>query len=213
MKRILVLVLTLVCLTGCVVIQDVDLDTIINETVGSKYNNLYNHVGRGYKYYLPQTLKSKTTDNLNEIIRSKKCDYYLYVDLISYYNKVEFDRKEDNRNYFSKIIEKDGKKGIVNIIANADDKFLVKVEFNYAFVEVITNKEELNKTVANAIIIVTSMNYQDDVIEKLLEEGSLSSIAETVNIFDSNKDQDALVVDDTYQDEEEATEYDNVWIK
>ena len=213
MKRLLVLVLTLVCLTGCVAIQDVDLDTIIKETMESKYNNLYNHVGRGYKYYLPQTLKSKTTDNLNEIIRSKKCDYYLYVDLISYHNKVEFERNENNTYYFSKRIEKDGKKGIINIISNADDKFLVRVEFNYAFVEVITDKEDLNKTVANAIIIVTSMNYQDDVIEKLLEEGSLSSIEETVNIFDTDKDVNALVVEDDYQDEDEATKYDTVWIK
>ena len=213
MKRILVLVLTLVLLTGCVVIQDVDLDTIINETMGTKYTNLYNHVGRGYKYYLPQTLKSKTTDNLNEIIRSKNCDYYLYVDLISYHNKVEFDRKENNTYYFSKIIEKDGKKGIINIIANADDKFLVRVEFNYAFIEVITDKENLNQSLANAIIIVTSMQYQDNVIEKLLEEGSLSSIEETVNIFDAKEDVNALVVDDTYQEEDEATKYDNVWIK
>ena len=213
MKKILVLVLTLVLLTGCVAIQDVDLDTIINETMGTKYTNLYNHVGRGYKYYLPQTLKSKTTDNLNEIIRSKKCDYYLYVDLISYHNKVEFDIKENNTYYYSKIIEKDGKKGIINIIANADEKYLVKIQYNYAFLEVITDKEDLNKTVANAVIIVTSMNYQDDVIEKLLEEGSLSSIEETINIFDSKDDVNALVVEDDYQEEDEATKYDNVWIK
>ncbi len=213
MKKIIVLVLTLVLLTGCVSIQDADLDTIINETISTKYTNLYNKVGRGYKYYLPQTLKSKTTDNLNEIIKSKKCDYYLYVDLISYHNKVELDRKEINTYYYSKVIEKDGKKGIVNVITNADDKYLVKVEFNYAYVEVITDKDNLNKTVTNAVIIVTSMDYQDDVIDKLLEEGSLSAMEETVNIFDSKDDQNALVVDDTYQDEDEATKYDNVWIK
>ena len=213
MKKILVLLVTLVLLTGCVSIQNADIDTIINETISTKYNNLYNHVGKGYKYYLPKTLMSKTTDNNNEIIRSKKCDYYLYVDLISYHNKVDFQYKETTGIYLSKLIEKDGKKGVINIYESADDKFLVKIEFNYAYVEVITDKNNLNKTLANAIIIVTSMSYNDDIIEKLLEEGILSSIEETVDIFDSKDKQNVLEVDDTYIEEDEATKYDNVWIK
>ena len=53
MKKILVLVVTLVLLTGCTVVQQVDVDTIVNETMSTKYNNLYNKVGKGYKYYLP----------------------------------------------------------------------------------------------------------------------------------------------------------------
>jgi hypothetical protein len=213
MKKILVLLVTLVLLTGCVAIQDVSVDTIINETMGTKYTNLYNHVGKGYKYYLPKTLISKTTDNNNEIIKSKKCDYYLYVDLISYHNKVDFEYKESTGVYFSKLIEKDDKKGVINIYENADDKFLVKIEFNYAYVEVITDKDNLNKTLANALIIVTSMQYNDDVIETLLEEGILTSIDETVDIFDSKDKQNVLEVDDTYIEEDEATKYDNSWIK
>ncbi len=213
MKKILVLLVTLVLLTGCVAIQDVSVDTIINETMGTKYTNLYNHVGKGYKYYLPKTLISKTTDNNNEIIKSKKCDYYLYVDLISYHNKVDFEYKESTGVYFSKLIEKDDKKGVINIYENADDKFLVKIEFNYAYIEVITDKDNLNKTLANAIIIVTSMQYNDDVIETLLEEGILTSIDETVDIFDSKDKQNVLEVDDTYIEEDEATKYDNSWIK
>ena len=213
MKKILVLLVTLVLLTGCVAIQDVSVDTIINETMGTKYTNLYNHVGKGYKYYLPKTLISKTTDNNNEIIKSKKCDYYLYVDLISYHNKVDFQYKESTGVYFSKLIEKDDKKGVINIYENADDKFLVKIEFNYAYIEVITDKDNLNKTLANAIIIVTSMQYNDDVIETLLEEGILTSIDETVDIFDSKDKQNVLEVDDTYIEEDEATKYDNSWIK
>ena len=213
MKKILVLLVTLVLLTGCVAIQDVSIDTIINETMGTKYNNLHNHVGKGYKYYLPKTLISKTTDNNNEIIKSKKCDYYLFVDLISYHNKVDFQYKESTGVYFSKLIEKDDKKGIINIYENADDKFLVKIEFNYAYIEVITDKENLNKTLANALIIVTSMQYNDDIIETLLEEGILTSIDETVDIFDSKDKQNVLEVDDTYIEEDEATKYDNSWIK
>lgn len=213
MKKILVLVVTLVLLTGCTVVQQVDVDTIVNETMSTKYNNLYNKVGKGYKYYLPKTLISKTTDNNNEIIKSKKCNYYLYIDLISYHNKVDFNYKETTGIYYSRMIEKDNKKGVINIYENADDKFLVKVEFNYAYVEVITDKDHLNSSVANAIIIVTSMSYNDDIIEKLLEEGLLSSIEETVDIFDSKDNQNVLEVDDTYIEEDEATKYENTWIK
>ena len=57
------------------------------------------------------------------------------------------------------------------------------------------------------------MSYNDDIIEKLLEEGILSSIEETVDIFDSKDKQNVLEVDDTYIEEDEATKYDNVWIK
>lgn len=213
MKKILVLVVTLVLLTGCTVVQQADVDTIVNETMSTKYNNLYNKVGKGYKYYLPKTLISKTTDNNNEIIKSKKCNYYLYIDLISYHNKVDFNYKETTGIYYSRMIEKDNKKGVINIYENADDKFLVKVEFNYAYVEVITDKDHLNSSVANAIIIVTSMSYNDDIIEKLLEEGLLSSIEETVDIFDSKDNQNVLEVDDTYIEEDEATKYENTWIK
>ena len=213
MKKILVLVVTLVLLTGCTVVQQVDVDTIVNETMSTKYNNLYNKVGKGYKYYLPKTLISKTTDNNNEIIKSKKCNYYLYIDLISYHNKVDFNYKETTGIYYSRMIEKDNKKGVINIYENADDKFLVKVEFNYAYVEVITDKDHLNSSVATAIILVTSMSYNDDIIEKLLEEGLLSSIEETVDIFDSKDNQNVLEVDDTYIEEDEATKYENTWIK
>ena len=213
MKKILVLLVTLVLLTGCVAIQDASIDTIIDETMSTKYNDLYNHVGKGYKYYLPKTLLSKVTDNNNEIIKSKKCDYYLYVDLISYHNKVEFNYREQTDIYFSKLIEKNGRKGIINIYENADDKFLLKIEYNYAYIEVITDKDNLNKTLANAIIIVTSMNYNDDIIEKLLDEGMLSSIEETVDIFDSKDKQNVLEVDDTYIEEDETNKYDNSWIK
>ena len=213
MKKILVLFITLVLLTGCTVVQNVDVDTIVNETLSTKYTELYNKVGKGYKYYLPKTLISKTTDNKNEIIKSKNCNYYLYVDLISYHNKVDFNYSETTGIYYSRLIEKDNKKGVINIYENADDKFLVKVEFNYAYVEVITDKNHLNGSVANAVIMVTSMSYNDDIIEKLLEEGLLSSIEETVDIFDSKDKQNVLEVDDTYIEEDEATKYDNTWVK
>jgi hypothetical protein len=57
------------------------------------------------------------------------------------------------------------------------------------------------------------MQYNDDVIETLLEEGILTSIDETVDIFDSKDKQNVLEVDDTYIEEDEATKYDNSWIK
>lgn len=213
MKKIIVLLVSLVLLTGCVSIQNSSIDAIINETMSTKYTRLYNKSGRGYKYYLPKTLLSRTTDNKNEIIKSKKCDYYLYVDLISYYNKIEFNYEENPNIYYSKRIEKEGKKGVINIYENADDKFLIKVEFNYAYIEVITDKDNLNKSLANSIIIVTSMTYNDDIIGKLLEEGLLSSKEETVDIFDSKDKKNVLEVDDTYIEDDQATKYDDVWIK
>ena len=66
MKKILVLLVTLVLLTGCVSIQNADIDTIINETISTKYNNLYNHVGKGYKYYAPRGVTRTYSNDYNE---------------------------------------------------------------------------------------------------------------------------------------------------
>ena len=61
MKKILVLVVTLVLLTGCTVVQQVDVDTIVNETMSTKYNNLYNIDSENFKYKNLICIKNKMT--------------------------------------------------------------------------------------------------------------------------------------------------------
>ena len=115
MKRYLLIVaLTLFICSGCVKVTNASLDTLIQETVSSKYK-LFNHVNSGYKYYLPRTLKSTVTDEFNEIIKSKYKDLnevvtnslvilssVTYIDdvIASNLNKNEFASAEEQVNIF-----------------------------------------------------------------------------------------------------------------
>ena len=90
MKKILILLLVMIFMSGCVPIKDMQLEEVVNNALSSKYK-LYNTVNQGFKFYLPRGLKTVIQDELNVIIKSKYYDYYLFVDLVSYYNKIEID--------------------------------------------------------------------------------------------------------------------------
>ena len=96
--KLFVLFLSLFVLTGCVNMKEDSLEDITKYVVTSK-RELYNNFNRGYKYYIPRGLSTKQVDDLNVIIKSDKYNYYLYVDLVSYYNKVEFKYDVDKSIY------------------------------------------------------------------------------------------------------------------
>ncbi len=82
MKKILVLILVCLLVSGCVNINDSSYEQIVNVTTGSKYD-VYNTYRKGYKFYLPVGLYIEDSNDYNEIIRSEKEKFYLYIDLIS----------------------------------------------------------------------------------------------------------------------------------
>lgn len=203
-KRLIIMLLTLFILTGCVSVNDVDIDTLINSTSNSKYN-LYNHINSGYKYYLPRELTAMVNDEYNEIIKGNKNTYYLYVDLVAYYNKKESLLEEDESLYFSKLYTKDDINGIVNIKED-NGEYIIKVYYKYASVQVRTLKKHINECLTNALIIVNSITYNDDVVKNILNESEFSTREEAVNIFDNKRvDDDSLNVDEnTYSNNEEG---------
>lgn len=78
MKKVILSLLIVVFLTGCVSIQNASIDDLVDTTINSKYT-LYNHVNRGFKYYLPRELSVSKSDKYNEIIRDKKRDKILKI--------------------------------------------------------------------------------------------------------------------------------------
>ena len=203
MKRILMLLLTILLLTGCTAIDDLSIESIINSSLSSKYD-LHNQVNSGFKFYLPRGLKILKKDELNVIITSKYYDYYLYVDLVSYYNKKNIDYKRDESLFYSELLDYDGKLGIVNIKEVDIDSVIMDVTFNYANIQVKVKKDDINKALMNVMAIVGNITYQDDVIKSLLDDDILSSADELINVFDTDKsDTQVLDVDDTYTGNEE----------
>ena len=202
MKKILIVIVTILVLTtGCsnvLNLKNASVDTIVDKTINSKYK-LDNHINRGFKYYLPRELAVIKQDEQNEIIKYDEYDFYLYVDLISYYNKKDVNYEKNDDIYYSRVLLKDEKKGLVNIDVTSDEDY-IKVTYNYATIETKINNDDINNVISNIMIILSSITYNDDVIENILASNSHLGKDEVVDVFDNKKN------DNTYLDIEE-TEY------
>lgn len=201
MKRKILIPIILLLTTGCVYTKDASIEQIADTTINSKLN-LSNHVNKGFKFYLPKGLSVKKVDARNEIIQSKINDYYLYVDLISYYNKTKL-KFNKNGNYYNLELKD---KGIINV-NEYDNYYIVKIIYNYATIEVKCEKNNLKEVINYGLIITSSIKYNDDVIEKMLSDNNINSSEEQINLFDHETKDDSLDVDDTYVGDEE-TPYD-----
>lgn len=184
MKKIILALLVLVSLTGCTKINDLSTDEIINNNIKTT-TKLSNQYRTGYKYYLPKGLSVVSQSDYNEKFNTDRYTYYLYVDIISYFNKVTHEYKTNQNAYYSKEIKHNKKFGYLEI-KPINDKYLVEIMYNYAKIEVIVKKKDINSTVANAIIILNSIQYNDNVIQN--EMGENVQFKETeYNIFETKK--------------------------
>ena len=108
MKKIIVLLsICILFLTGCQIVKldsssiDKNIDMLLSKKV-SNYNVYY----EGYKYYLPKGLTFLDKEDYNAVLKDNNNNkYYLYVDVISYYHKIENDYEENKNSYYSKKIE------------------------------------------------------------------------------------------------------------
>ncbi|MCH5167349.1 MAG: hypothetical protein J1F35_05590 [Erysipelotrichales bacterium] len=212
MKKYLIIILVLVLTCGCVRVNTISIEDLVDRTINSKYK-MYNHVNSGYKYYLPRTLQSVVTDEYNEIIKSKYYDYYLYVDLVAYHTKKTSVYEEDSSIFYSKLITNDDISGVLNV-KDVGEEYLIKIIYNYAKIEVRCKKNDLNEVVSNSLVILSSISYIDDVISNLLNKNDFSSAEEQVNIFENDSSDINYLdeIDDTYTGNEEE-DYDPNVIK
>ena len=203
MKKVLLLIIIVLCLTGCTNLKKTDIDTIVKETTESKLK-LSNQIRTGYKYYLPSNLNSIKALKMNEIISKDNVRYYLFIDLVSYYYGQEINYTVNDQAYYHKEFTHDKQKGYIEINVN-NDKYLIEIIYNYAKIEVIVDKDNINEAVANSLIILSSINYNKNIIENLLGEDVLNYSEEKFSIFDS-KTKDSNFLEyvqeyDTYKSE------------
>ena len=189
MKKVLLLCLLLL-LTGCSVVRidTSSVDNIVN-VVLSKNNQLYNHIGKGYKYYIPRGVSYIDTNDYNDVLYSNGIYYYLYIDIISYYyDKVQ--QYEVNENaYYSKSISINDKDGYLEINKQDDDRYFIEFMYNYSKIEVIAEYEQINDIVLNATYILSTIKFNDNVIKAMLDDNFLAS-EEKYDIFTSKKETD-----------------------
>ena len=191
MKKCLLL-LTLIFLCGCTNIQEARPQDLIKEIVSSK-NYSYNEYRTGYKYYLPISMSSLSSKKYNEILTDGNYKYYLYVDLVSYLKKNEFSYTVNENAYISETINYNDLNGDLEV-NERNDKYLIEIMYNYAKIEVIVDKDDINKAIVNSMIVLTTIDYTDDVIKNLLSIDDMTSSEENVSLFDESNDSNLLEV-------------------
>ena len=182
--KILLILLSVFLLSGCTVvrIRTDKIDTIIN-VILSKDNDLYNTVGKGYKYYKPRGVTSIDVSEYNEKLYSKGQYYYLYVDINNYYYKKEFTYTEKDDCYYSKYIDINGKTGYLEINKQEDGNYLFEFLYNYSKIESLVEEKNINDVVLNASYILSTIKYNSDVIKLMLNEDYFTNQEEKYDIF------------------------------
>lgn len=200
LKRILLIVIAILLLTGCVNINETSYADIINNVINSQ-EKIFNTYRKGYKFYLPKGMYVRDNNNFNEIIKAKDDTYYLYVDILSYINKRENTYVENNEAFYSKKFSNQGYIEI-NLI---NSKYLVEIVYNYAKIEVMVEESNLRMAITNSIIILSSVEYNDTI---LLSSGSsiLNYKEEKIDIFKTHgKDKSNFLEYVEYDDFDETT--------
>ncbi len=188
MKRIVLLLSLILVTSACTNLNNLDYKDNINAVIKSNSNNkLYNHVGNGYKYYLPKYMSVKNMINFNEKINSNDYTYYLYLDVVSFNSKKQDKiNKKCDINYEFKQNNSEG----FLCVNNINNEYLVEIVYNYAKIEVKVAKNDLNEAINNGIIILSTIKYDSDLISKMIGESKLDGSEETLNIFKNTKSKD-----------------------
>ena len=201
MKKILIVLLVILS-SGCTIVR-IDTnstDNIIN-VVLSKENKLYNQIGRGYKYYIPKGVSYIDTNDTNDKLYSNGIYYYLYIDVINYYNNKEYEIPNNKNHYYFKQINVNDKKGYVDIVEE-DGKYLIKFVYNYAILEAKVDKKQINEVILNASYILSTVKFNDNIVELLMNGDFLKQRDEEYDLFKSKGDNSSFL---KYEEDEESS--------
>ena len=203
MKKVLLVIALIFLLSGCVNVNDLTYDEIVQNFATTSFRT--NTYRTGYKYYLPRGMQVEDSKLFNEVLEDGQNTYYLYVDAVSYLNKVKYDYKINSNSIYSSGIKNGDYFGYVEINLKENDKYLVEIMYNYAKIEVIVDENDINGVMLSAISILKSIVYNDSVITNLLEDNVLNYAEEEFDIFNNNSnDSDYIEVGtDDYQPIEE----------
>lgn len=196
-KYVLVLFLV-VAITGCSAVR-IDTSSIDNilKVILTKDNKLYNQVGQGYKYYLPGGVTYIDSDDLNDILYCNGTYYYLYIDAINYYYQTENKYEENANAYYSKLITPAaGYKYSGYIEVNEiDNLYYLEFVYNYAKIEAVVKKEELNNTILNSSYILSTIKYNHSIVKLMLDDEYFTNKTGKYNDYNTNDSSGKFVLE------------------
>lgn len=191
MKKNILILLLVILLTGCSIVR-IDTSNINNITnlILTKNNKLYNQVGQGYKYYLPGGVTYIESDELNDILYCNGNYYYLYIDAINYYYQTPIEYKENNDVFYSRkfnISDGFNHTGYLEI-KEIDELYHVEFVYNYAKIETVVKKEEINNTILNASYILSTIKYNYNIIKLMLDDDYFINRTGNYDEYDTKED-------------------------
>ena len=215
MKKKFILFSLLICilLTGCTTLDKKTMDDIIKDGT-DRDAIVYNKYRKGYKYNLPRGLTVLDSTEYNEIIRDDKYTYYLYVDAVSHYNKVIEKYEVSDKAHTSMRISFEDKYGYLEINELEDGKYFIEIMYNYAKIEVIVREIDVKVVVSNSLSILSSIDFNNDVLKNLLDE-EVSQFSEfEIDIFETvtTTDSQYLGTVEEKEDDDEEEIYDSDYI-
>jgi len=184
MKKILILLLILIIPTACINVNEAYIGDLI-AAIHKGGIRSPNQIRTGYRYFLPNHLTVLEIKGLNEVIKSRDFTFFMYVDLVSYHNKIEFNYEINESALDSRIISHEGVDGYLEINVK-DNDYLIEIVYNYAKIEVVVDAASINEAVATALIILSSIRFNDNIIKNMLDGNILNFGEETLKIFETN---------------------------
>lgn len=205
LKKILILILLICLATGCTNLSNQDLDGIVSSML-EKENTLYNIVFDGYKYYLPKGLKFVSKDDYNaHLLDGKNNSFYLYVDVLSYYNNTKLDYEENKDAYYSKKLDYRNQEGYLEITEIGENGYyFIEYMYHYGKMEAYVKEEDIKDAVTYMSSVLSSLTFNRTVLETLIGNNIIDYKEET---YDVMKPKGNDVTQDTYLDYVER--YDN----
>lgn len=200
-KKLLILTLVILTITGCTNLSNTSLDEITNTMLSSKIN-LANTVFDGYKYYVPRGLRLIMKNDYNaSLLDEYNNTYYLYIDVISYYNNEKLDYNTDKNAYFSKKLNYNNKDGYLEITKIKDSNYyFIEYMYNYGKIESFVKEKELNSAIINMSSILASLTFNRTVLETIVGNKVLNYKEDT---YDVMKPKGSTATKDTYLEYEE----------
>ena len=202
LHKVLLLMLIVLSTVGCKVsiINTNDYMKNIN-TILSRSSKYTNRNAIGYQYYLPNGVVVTEVNDFNQRLMSKGDIYYLYADVVSYYHNVYKPYEVKKGVYLSKQLKNKGRYGYVEV-NKKDNYYYVEMMFNFAKIESYVKESNLNDALSNMAYILSSVKYNDDIVENLLGDKKYNlSDSETYNIFETKANVESFL--------EYVNEYDN----
>ena len=188
--KVLILIASLLILTGCTItkVDDMEIGEII-DVVFKEGNKDASINYKGYSYYLPIGIDKRSNNEYNEILYSDKNSYYFYVDIVSYYKKVESVYTINENAYYSLNISNEDDAGYIEINILDDGEYFIEIMYNYSKIEVVTEKKDINEVIIHSMLILNSIEYNDIIIDTLIGEKALLLDAEEFNIFKPKREE------------------------